>query len=287
MAAHLGGVFGEFDGAARGIGLDGGFAKRFGGCLGIDHDLLVAGQVNHEVGAVAFAAVRRHLFGKIAMLGKAGKFDDATELDFTPRAGGAGGAEGGGETAGFGLEAQLRGLQRFELLAELAVGAGPCLFQVGDLTVDFFERDLERLDKGVDCLLAGGEIALGFFLELAEGLLGKLEKVVAVGAECGGGEGGEFGLEALVGGAQLGETRLGTGVLGGELGLHGGVLRLEVGVGGADGGELGVEPGGFVGARAEPLDKGGLTVLKEEPGDRGGDQRSSESDQCKIHVNIV
>jgi hypothetical protein len=111
------------------------------------------------------------------------------------------------------LERSLGGREAFELFGERAVGGGAGLLDFGDLAVDFFEGLAERFDEGVDGELAFLEVAGGLSLELGEGLLGLREKIGAVGAEGVGGEGFEFGDEALVRGFLRGELG---GVLGDE-----------------------------------------------------------------------
>lgn len=196
VAADFLGVVGESGGAGGFVGGVEGFAVGLDGGFGVDDDALAAGEADDEVGAEGAGGF---LFGEVGVGKHVGEFDDAAELELAPAAGVAGGAEGGGELGGFGLEAELGGAEGFELLAELAVGGGARFFEFADLGIHFFERLFEGFDEEIDGLLAGGEVALGLLLKLGEGGFGEFEEGGVVALEGVGGEGFELGGEAGVG----------------------------------------------------------------------------------------
>ena len=101
-------------------------------------------------------------------------FDHAAQLHLPPGPGGPGRAEGARELGRLGVQPQLGHAERFDLAAEIAVGPLALELQVDDLRVDLLERFPERLDDGVDGLLAAGEVPSRPLVELGERLLGKL-----------------------------------------------------------------------------------------------------------------
>ena len=275
VAADFLRVVGKAGGAGGFVGgVDGG-AVGFERGLGIDDDALAAREAHDEIGAEA-AGRGGFLLGKIAVGEHVGHLDDAAELEFAPTAGEGGGAEGGGEFAGFGLELELGGAEIFELLGEGAVGGGAGFFDVGDFAVHFFEGLAEGFDEGVDGELAFVEVAGGLLLEVREGLLGLFEKVGAVGAEGVGGEGFEFADEALVRGAFGVEVALGAGELGGELVA-----------GGAEGGEFSGEAAVFLLARGDAVGERGVAAAQKEPDEEAGEGGGENDGGGEIHGKIL
>jgi hypothetical protein len=207
---------------------------------------------------------------KVDVFKHAGELDDALQLEFAPTAGGRGGTQRAREFGGLGLERSLGGREAFELFGERAVGGGAGLLDFGDLAVDFFEGIAERFDEGVDGELAFLEVAGRLSLELGEGLLGLREKIGAVGAEGVGGEGFEFGDEALVRGFLRGELG---GVLGDE-------RRESMRLGALRGKFLG-EPRVFVGEGAGALGERGGAAAPIKPDDQRANSSGEEGDKKK------
>lgn len=221
VAADLLGVFEEAGGPDGFVSRFGRGAEGFEGSFGVDDDALTAGEADDEVGTEGAGGF---LFAEIAVAEHVGHFDDAAELEFAPGARVGGGAEGGREAGGFGLQLELGGVEGAELFRKRSVGFLAGVFDGADLGVDLLEGFAEWFDEGVDRLLAFFEVAGGLLLEFAEGFAGELEEGGVVAGEGVGGEGLELVGEALVGVGERGEFFGGGGAFGSQ---GGGKLSVE------------------------------------------------------------
>ncbi len=268
MTAHLGGVLGEPGGAHLFVRRVGGLAVGVVGGLGVDDDLLAAGQADNEIGT---ETAGRLLFNEVAIGAHARHLDDAAQLQLPPGAGGGGGAQRGGELGGLGLQGDLGGAERLQLFGKLAVGVGADFFHLADLGVHFLQRFLERLHQGIDGLLAFAEFVGRLLVEFAEGFARELEELIAVPAQRLGGEGLELVLQTLVGGGQRGDFFGRGGTFRGEIVLDFRFEALGFGQAGAGGGEVGLE-------QTRALSGCRMAALQEKPDEGGGRERGEAND---------
>ena len=176
------------------------FEVRLQRSLGVDYDILVAGQLHDQVGTqAAVAGVDRDLLVEIAVGLHAGDFDHALQLDFSPTAANRWRAQSFHQIAGFCLQRFLRADQRLHLLGERAVSLAAVFFHLLNLAVNLVERVLDGGDQILDCLLAGLEIAFGLALKSLQAGFGEMQKRLVIAFQGFGGEGLEGFAEFFAG----------------------------------------------------------------------------------------
>jgi hypothetical protein len=107
------------------------------GHLGIDDNVLSAGQANDQVGCEANAvSSRRFLDVEVAVLEHARRFDDTAQLQLAPLSADIGRSERLHEPSGLHLQRLLCALHRAQLLGERRVGADAVLLDLMECAVD-------------------------------------------------------------------------------------------------------------------------------------------------------
>ena len=263
MVAHVAGVGGEPRGGDVGVvglrGVEEGRQRH----LGVDDDLLAAGDVDHEVGPLdAVAGDRADLGVEVAVLEHAGQLDDPPQLHLAPRAARLRCPERLDEGAGLGLQQLGRLGRELNLLHEAGVRGDARLVGLADRLGDLAEGLADRLDELLDLGRALRELGGLGVLGGLEPLVGEgQERLVVVQERLRGQRLELLGLAALLT-AQLLEAQLRRGPLGVERGGSGRGLLLGVGRPQLEGGPLGQDP--------VALGDGGL-ALGSDP--RGGGPR--------------
>ncbi len=138
--------------------------------LGIDNDVLAAGQLDNHVGAqAAFFGAGAFLLEKVTMVEHAGHFNHAFELQLAPAAAGLWCAQGFDQIAGLGAQRKLRLGHLAHLFGQRGVGIDTLFFDVADLLLEFFQRRLDRHHHFSNGLLA--LVQIGFCAGQRGGLL--------------------------------------------------------------------------------------------------------------------
>ena len=132
MGAQLPGVAGEVASAVGIVVGPGGVEVGVERHLGVDHDLPVAGQVHHEVGAQR-AVVEPHLLGEVAALDQPGELDRAAQVDLTPPTAHLRLAQRGGERLGLAAQRLARHPHVEHLFVELPLPARPLVVDLAQL----------------------------------------------------------------------------------------------------------------------------------------------------------
>ena len=136
--------------------------------LGVDDDLLAAGEVDDEVRpGDAVDGGRRHLGVEVAVLEHAGDLDDSTQLHLAPGAARLRGRQSADERVGLGLQLLGRHRGQPHRLHQRGVGGDACLVGVDDRLGDLAEGLLDRLDE---LLHLGGLLGELAGLDLLAGL---------------------------------------------------------------------------------------------------------------------
>ena len=127
----------------------------------------------------------------MAALDEPGVLEDAPQLELAPLAADVRRAERTRQASGLGLQHLLRLAERAQLLAELRLRRDAALLDFLQLRVDRRQRFAERLDDGLDRLVASVEIGRCGALELAERRACELQEGFVVVLEGVGGQGRE------------------------------------------------------------------------------------------------
>ena len=130
--------------------------------LGVDDDMLAAGQVDDQVGTQRrLIAGDRRLLGEVAVPDHPGELDHVAELHLTPLSAGVRLAQRGHERAGLGSETLAGVGKRLQLSLEPPARLPPLLIEMEQLGVDPAELLLERGHELLDRLPARVEISSG------------------------------------------------------------------------------------------------------------------------------
>ena len=103
--------------------------------LGVDHDLPVARQVYHEVGAER-AVVEPHLLGEVAALDQPGELDRPAQVELTPAPAHLRLAQRGGQRLGLAAQGLARHPHVEHLLVELPLPARPLVVDLAQLVAE-------------------------------------------------------------------------------------------------------------------------------------------------------
>jgi hypothetical protein len=149
-------------------------------CLGIDHHLSTAGQLDHEIGSrPALVAVESHLLAEIAVVEHARELDDATQLELSPASPHVGRLERLAELAGLALELAVGARDELEMSCERLVVAPALGLDALELLVHAREGVAQRSDERIDRRLALGELRAIRALERAETLARQRQEALA------------------------------------------------------------------------------------------------------------
>jgi hypothetical protein len=130
--------------------------------LGIDHDVLAAGQLDDQVGTqAAVLGVGAFLLEEIAVVEHAGHFDHPLQLQLAPATTRLRRAQGFHQIAGLAAQQVLCRGQRADLLGQRGVGVNAGLLDALDLQVELLQRGLHRRHQFADRELALLKFPLG------------------------------------------------------------------------------------------------------------------------------
>ena len=139
--------------------------------LGVDDDLLTAGEMHDEVRTLLPAVTVGHaqLRGEVHVLGHAGGLDHPLELHLAPPPAYLRRAQGGDQLGGLGAQQLGRRAHRPDLLAQRRVGHRPSALDLVELVLHPPQRVAQRGDQRGQVAVAhqqlltvGGGLALGF-----------------------------------------------------------------------------------------------------------------------------
>ena len=200
MGAHGAGMVGEIAFAGRAIDLIDGVQIGFERAFDVDHQLLVAGQADDEVGAQAAILHRhRHFLLEVDEGGEAGGFDEVLELLFAPAPPGLGrGAERIDQLGRFLAHLALPCMDHGDRLAQFGIAADPILLDPGQPLFIALERGFDRIEQGP-------QLRLAFFMGLGEALVGAGEELGLGGFEQAAANLAELGGELVLGVLERGD----------------------------------------------------------------------------------
>ena len=154
--------------------------------LGVDHDVLAAGQPDDDVGPHAALGVggrNRRLLLEIAALEHPGQLDHALQLQFAPASADARPLERVDQAAGLAAQFLAGRVERGDTLDERRARLGPAPFGFPDLAIHLIERSRKRREQALDRLLARVEVGGGFGARFAQPRFRQIEKRPVVGLE--------------------------------------------------------------------------------------------------------
>ena len=192
MIAHLPRMIGQAGAPGFFVGgfesIEKGLQRRFR----IDHNVLAAGQLHHQIRTQP-SRLRGHrlLLGEIAIREHARDLDHAPQLNFSPAPAHIGSAQRPHQIASLRLQFFLRGDQRLHLGPQFAVSIAARHFHLLNLRVHFIQRIAHRSDQVGHGFLPGFEIAPGLALEALQSFFGNHQKRRVVALQCVGGHGFE------------------------------------------------------------------------------------------------
>ena len=126
--------------------------------LGVDDDVLAAGQVDDDVGphaAVAVGAGERLLLVEVAVLDHAGELDDALELQLAPAAADAGALQRVDQPRRFAAQVAAHRVERAQPLHERRARLDAAALGILDLAIDLLERSWPAARAGRRWLSCG------------------------------------------------------------------------------------------------------------------------------------
>ena len=160
MLAHLASVTAQLLALFVGIGVverrQIGLQRR----LGVDHDLLLPGQLDQQIRPLlALRIAECLLLDKVAVLQHAGELDHAPQLNLTPATADGRRAQRPRQVGRLGLQLVLRTGQGAQLRRQLGVVAGAFLLDLAQVGIDAHQGFANRLDDRVDGPLARVQVA--------------------------------------------------------------------------------------------------------------------------------